>query len=123
MEVEHRDLGQLARVDEFGGVFGSPAPAHFADVNQALDPGLEFDKRPVVGDAGAVRDPGEKFGLALFTLLLENQLAANDHVAALADDFNDLTGNLLLEKRFDVAEWAEVRLRAGQEGAHADVHN
>src|SRR2546427_21193 len=48
--LEDDRLDRLPDGDDLGGVPDVAGPAHFGDVHQALDPGLELDERAVVGD-------------------------------------------------------------------------
>src|SRR5438445_9501343 len=50
VHLEDDRLDRLPDGDDLGGVPDVAGPAHFGDVHQALDPGLELDERAVVGD-------------------------------------------------------------------------
>src|SRR6266699_2906600 len=50
VHVEDDRLDRLPDGDDLGRVPDVAGPAHFGDVHQALDPGLELDERAVVGD-------------------------------------------------------------------------
>ena len=52
IDVEHHHLDLLAGRDDLAGVHVLLGPAHLGDVDQALDPRLQFDEGAVVGDVG-----------------------------------------------------------------------
>src|SRR6185369_625988 len=52
IHVEHHDLDLLAGRDDLARVHVLLGPAHFGDMDQALDTRLQFDKSAVVGDVG-----------------------------------------------------------------------
>ena len=59
IDVEHHDLDLLTGRDDLARVHVLFGPAHLRDVNQPLDPRLQFDKGAVVGDVG---DAAAEFG-------------------------------------------------------------
>ena len=52
IDVEHHDLDFLARRNDLAGMDILLGPAHFRDMDEALDAGLEFDEGAVIGDVG-----------------------------------------------------------------------
>ena len=61
VDVEHHHLDLLAGRDDLAGVDVLLRPAHFGDVDEALDARLEFDEGAVVGDVGdAAAEPGAR---------------------------------------------------------------
>src|SRR6185369_13807722 len=108
------DLEQLARVVD-------PAPAHVGDVEQAVD-AAEVDERTVLGevlddtlDDLAFLEALERRLLECGALLLEQHAARQHDVAALLVELDDLELEVLVEERVEVANGAQVHLRAGQE--------
>ena len=115
------DLEQLRRVRD-------AAPRHVGDVQQAIDP-AEIDERAVIGDV--LDDAGEDFALGervervlllLRVLLFEEHFAREHDVAALLVDLDDAHAQLLAAQGVEIANGANVDLRAGEERADADVH-
>ena len=51
IHVEHYAFNLVANIDQLGGVLHALGPRHFADVHQALNTLLQFDKGAVVGHA------------------------------------------------------------------------
>src|SRR6185436_12041202 len=51
IHAEHHRLDAVADVEDLRRVLDALAPRHLADVNQALDAGLELDERAVVSEA------------------------------------------------------------------------
>ncbi len=126
VELENLDLNLVADVDQIARM-GEAAPAHVGDVQQAVD-AAQVDERAVVGQvldrAGQNRALGEMLhgGGALGVLLfLKELLAADHHVAALLVELDDADFDLLAEVAVEVAHGADLKLRAGQKGLHADV--
>src|SRR5438132_5746431 len=52
VDIEHHHLDLLAGRDDLAGMHVLLGPAHLGDMDEALDPGLQFDKGAVVGDVG-----------------------------------------------------------------------
>src|SRR5437764_3690312 len=52
IDVEHHHLDLLAGRDDLAGVHVFLGPAHLGDMDEALDPRLQFDEGAVVGDIG-----------------------------------------------------------------------
>ena len=105
-----------------------PAPGHVGDVEQAVN-AAQVHERAEVGDvldralAGlADLDLGHDLGLHLLALFLDQLAAADDDVAALLVNLEDLAGDFLADVLGDVARPADVDLRGRQEHRHADVH-
>src|SRR5207253_1605596 len=59
VDIEHHHLDLLASRDDLAGMHVLLGPAHLGDMDEALDPGLQFDKGAVVGDVG---DAAFEFG-------------------------------------------------------------
>ena len=126
VELEDLDLDLVANVDEVAGV-GETAPAHVGDVEQAVE-AAHVDECAVVGevldDAGedaALFEGGEGDRLLGVLLFLEDLLAGDDDVAALLVELDDADFDLGADVAVEVADGANLDLRAGQEGLDADV--
>src|SRR5580765_2200954 len=52
VDAEYFDFDGIARIDDLAGMLDALRPTHLRDVYQTFDAGLEFDKGPVIGDAG-----------------------------------------------------------------------
>ena len=96
-------------------------------MEQAVD-AAEVDERAVVGEvldhAGedhALLELLEGALLELLALLLEQGAAGEDDVAALLVELDDLELEALADELVEVADGAEVDLRAGEERLDADV--
>jgi hypothetical protein len=94
-------------------------------VEQAVD-AAEIDERAVLGEV--LDDPLddlpflealERLALELGALLLEQHAAGQDDVAALLVELDDLELVVLADERVQVADGAEIDLRAGEERLHA----
>ena len=120
VDLDDLDLHRLADVEHFGRVIDAP-PGDVGDVQQAVD-AAEVDERAVVGDVldHAVDD------LTLFEVLhqllallgaglFEHGAARHHDVAAAAIHLEDLERLRLVHQRRDVADRADVDLRARQE--------
>ena len=125
--LQHDHVDLVVDLEELGRVRHA-APRHVGDVQQAVDP-AEIDERAVVGDV--LDDAGEDLALGqrvervlllLRVLLLEEDLAREHDVAPLLVDLDDAHAQLLAAQGIEVANGADVDLRAGQERADADVH-
>ncbi len=69
IDIEHHHLDLLAGRDDLAGVHVLLGPAHLGDVDEALDPRLQFDEGAVVGDVGdAAGELGARRVLELDTL-------------------------------------------------------
>ena len=121
VDLDDLDLHGLADGQHFGRVI-DPAPGDIGDVQQAVD-AAEVDERTVIGDVldDAVDDLTlfevlHQF-LALFGAgLFENRAARHHDVAAAAIHLEDLERLRIVHQRCDVADRADVDLRARQEG-------
>ena len=124
VELEHLHADVIADLEQLGRVI-DPAPAHVGDVEQTVD-AAEVDERTVLGEVldDALDD------LALFqalerrllegrALLLEQHAARQHDVAALLVELDDLELEALVEERVEVADRAQIDLRARQERLHA----
>ena len=120
VDLDDLDLHLLADVEHFGRVIDA-APRDVGDVQQAVD-AAEVHERAVVGDVldHAVDD------LALFEVLhqllallgaglFQHGAARDDDVAAAAIHLEDLERLVDVHQRRDVADRADVDLRARQE--------
>src|ERR1700722_9966568 len=121
VDLDDLDLDGLPDGQDFGRVI-DPAPGDIGDVQHAV----EVDERTVVGDVldHAVDD------LALFEVLhqflallgaglFEHRAARHHDVAAAAIHFQDLERLRIAHQRCDVADRADIDLRARQEGDRA----
>src|SRR6202045_2551544 len=124
VDLDDLDLDGLADGQDFGRVI-DPAPGDIGDVQQAVD-AAEVDECAVIGDVldHAVDD------LALFEVLhqflallgaglFEHRAAPHHDVAAAAIHFQDLERLRIVYQGRDVADRADIDLRAGQEGDRA----
>ena len=125
--LEHDHVHFVVDLEDLGRV-ADAAPGHVGDVEQAVD-AAEVDEGAVVGDVLhdaaqhlALGEGLERLLLLLGVLLLEQDLAREDDVAALLVDLDDAHAQLLAAQGVQVAHGPHVDLAAGQEGAHADVH-
>ena len=126
VELEHLDLDLVAYVDEVAGM-GQTAPAHVGDVEQAIE-AAQIDERAVVGEVldGAGEDAslfegGEGDRLLGVLVLFEQLLAGDDDVAALLVELDDADFDLGADVAVEIADRANLNLRAGQECLDADV--
>jgi hypothetical protein len=122
--LEDLDGDLVADLEDLGRVVDA-APAHVRDVEQAVD-AAEVHERTVLGDVldGALDDHAllevlEGLGLQLVALLLEEDAAREHDVAALLVELDDLEVEGLADQLVEVADGAEVDLRAREEGLHA----
>ena len=125
--LEHDHVDLVVHLEELGRM-PDAAPRHVGDVEQAVD-AAEVDERAVVGDVLddalehlALGERLERVLLLLGVLLLEERLARQHDVAALLVDLDDAHAQFLAAQRVEIAHRTHVDLRAGQEGADADVH-
>ena len=124
VDLDDLDLDGLADGQNLGRVI-DPAPGDVGDVQQAVD-AAEVDERTVIGDVldHAVDDLTlfevlHQF-LALFGAgLFENRAARHHDVAAAAIHLEDLERLRIVHQRSDVADRADIDLRARQEGHRA----
>src|SRR3954447_23367800 len=121
VDLDDLDLHGLADGQHFRRVI-DPAPCDVGDVQQAVD-AAEINERAVVGD---VLDHAIDH-LTLFKILpqfltlfgagfLENSAARHHDVAAAAIHLEDLERLRIVHQRCDVADRADIDLRARQEG-------
>src|SRR5580704_4468354 len=124
VDLDDLDLDGLADGEHLGRVI-DPSPGDIGDVQQAVD-AAEVDERAVIGDVldDAVDD------LALFEVLhqflallgaglFQHGAARHHDVAAAAIHLQDLERLRIVHQRCDVADRADVDLRARQEGDRA----
>ena len=126
VELEHHDLDLVAHLEHLARVVDA-APGHVGDVEQAVD-AAQVDEATVVGDVlddARHHEPDlevlESLGLELGALLLEQGAAAQDDVAPLLVELDDLEVERLANVLLEVPHGAEVDLRAGEERLDADV--
>src|SRR5229473_7666886 len=124
VDLDDLDLHGLADGEHFGRVI-DPAPGDIGDVQQAVD-AAEIDERTVIGDVlDHTVDDLTLFEilhqfLALFGAgLFENRAARHHDVAAAAIHLEDLERLRIVHQRRDVANRADIDLRARQEGHRA----
>ena len=124
--LEHDHVDLVVHLEELGRM-ADAAPRHVGDVQQAVD-AAEIDERAVVGDVldGALEHLafGERVQRVLLLLrvfFLEENLAGEHDVAALLVDLDDAHPQFLAAQRVEIADRTHVDLRAGKEGADADV--
>src|SRR6202048_992721 len=124
VDLDDLDLHGLADGQHLGRVI-DPPPGDIGDVQQAVD-AAEIDERTVIGDVldDAVDDLAfleilHQF-LALFGAGLFQHGAARHHdIAAAAIHLEDLERLRIVHQRRDVADGADIDLRARQEGYRA----
>ncbi len=126
IKLEHLDLNLVADIDEIAGM-GEPAPAHVGDVEQAIE-SAEIDEGTVVrevldgsGEDGSFLKGGEGNRLLGVLLLFEQFLAGDDDVTALFVQLDNADFNLGTDVAVQIADGADLDLRAGEEGLDADV--
>ena len=122
--LEDLDLDLVADVEDLARVVDS-APAHVGDVQQAVD-ATEIDEGAVLGDVldrpldgHALPERLEGLGLELVPLLLEQHSAAQNDVAPLLVELDDLELEGLPDEAVQVSDGPEIHLGARQEGLHA----
>src|SRR6266446_4681070 len=124
VDLDDLDLHGLADGQHFGRVI-DPAPGDIGDVQQAVD-AAEIDERAVIGDVldHAVDDLTlfevlHQFLTLLGAGLFEHGAARHHDVAAAAIHLEDLERLRIVHQRCDVANGADIDLRARQEGHRA----
>src|SRR5207248_11784996 len=55
IDVEDLDLDLLPRLEHLRGMGHALGPRHLGDVDEPLEPALDLDERPVVGDRKSAR--------------------------------------------------------------------
>src|SRR3954452_15018528 len=124
VDLDDLDLHGLADGEHLGRVI-DPPPGDIGDVKQAID-AAEFNERTVIGD---VLDHAvdhltffevlHQFLALLGAGLFENRAARHHDVAAAAVHLQNLERLRVVHQRGDVADRANVDLRARQEGDRA----
>ena len=111
-------VSPTARISE--GVVDA-APGHIGDVQEAVD-AAQIDERAVIGDVLdetvddlAFGEAGDDICALFGACFFENGAAGHDDVAAPAVHLEDLEGLVLTHQRTDVADGADIDLRAGKE--------
>ncbi len=129
VELQHLDLDFIGDVDQVARM-GQAPPAHVGDVQQAVQ-AAHVDERAVVGQvldhAGQDRaffQVLERFAALDSLLFFEQFLAGNHHVAALLIQLDDADLDLRPNIGVQVADRANLQLRAGQKclDTHVDGH-
>src|SRR5690606_35593184 len=127
VELEDDHLGLVTHVEELAGMTDA-APRHVGDVEQAVD-AAEVDEGAVVGEVvdhaledRAVLQLLEGLLLELLALLLEQDAAGEDDVAAALVELDHLEVELLADELVQVANRTDVDLGAGEEGLDAGLH-
>src|SRR2546428_495135 len=119
IDVQHHGVHLVADGHDLRRVLDPLRPAHLADVDQALDPGLHLDEGAVVGEADDLaRDArarrillrGVRPGVLLDLLQTEaDALGGRIELELLADQL------------VEIADRPQVHLRPGEERLHPDV--
>ncbi len=96
-------------------------------MQQTID-AAHVNKRAVIGQIldragqhGALAEVLERRIATGRLLLFEDFLAADNHIAALLVQLDDANFDLLAEVAIQIAHRANLKLRTGQEGLHADI--
>ncbi len=126
VELQHLHLDLVADVDQVAGM-RQAAPAHVGDVQQAIE-AAQIDECAVVGQVlhrsgedAALFEGREGDGLLGVLLLFEELLAGDDDVAALLVQLDDADFDLRADVAVEIADRANLDLRAGQERLDADI--
>src|SRR5438445_3500328 len=121
VDLDDLDLDRLADGQDLGRVI-DPAPGDIGDVQQAID-AAEVDERTVIGDVLdhavdhlALFEVLHQFLALLGAGLFENRAARHHDVAAAAVHLENLERLRIVHQRRDVADRADIDLRARQEG-------
>ena len=124
VEADDLDGDGLADLQRFRGMVDA-APRDVGDVQQAID-ATEIDERAVIGDVLdhalenlAFLEVGHQLRAGLGAALFEHRPARNHDVAARAVHLENLERLRRAEQRRNVANGANVDLRARQEGHRA----
>src|SRR5437879_8152592 len=124
VDLDDLDLHGLADGQHFGRVI-DPAPGDIGDVQQAVD-AAEIHERAVIGDVldDAVDDLAffdilHQFLALLGAGLFQHGAARYHDVAAAAIHLEDLERLRIVHQRRDIADRADIDLRARQEGYRA----
>src|SRR5271166_393650 len=128
IELENLHLNLVAHLHEVARM-GQASPGHIGDVQQAVN-AAEINERAVVGQVLHRAGNNAVFlqmlqGLvALLRLLFLQQLLARRHdVAALLVQLDDANFNVVALHPVQVADGAQIDLRAGEEGARSQDVN
>src|SRR5436305_9319645 len=93
VDIEHHDLDLLTGRDDLAGVHVLLGPAHLGDVDETLDPGLQFDEGAVIGDvcdAALELGAGRVFELNTFPRIGFELLHAERDALCLGVEADDL---------------------------------
>ena len=108
--------------------FGDAGAGDVADVQQAVESGLDFDECAVghegadrAGDGVAGFERGAAAGELAAGLLFENDAAIDDDVFIGDVELGDAAGDLLADEGFELGGIARAAAAGGHEGANADV--
>src|SRR5207248_5137134 len=126
VELQHDHAQLIANIEHFRRM-PDPPPAHVGDVQQPVD-AAQVDESAVVGEVlhdarqdGALLQLHQGVLLESLALLLEQDAAAQDDIAALLVELDHLELELLADQLVEIADRPQVYLRARQERLHADV--
>src|SRR5882724_9985700 len=121
VDLDDLDLDGLADSQDLGRVI-DPPPGDVGDMQQAID-AAEVDERTVIGDVLdhaidhlALFEVLHQFLALLGAGLFQHGPARHHDVAAAAIHLEDLEGLRIVHQRRDVADRADIDLRARQEG-------
>ena len=123
--LQNLHLNLIADVDQIFRV-SQASPGHVGDVQQAVE-AAEIDERAVLGEV--LDDSGEdraffqvleRLGALLVLLAFEQVLARDDDVAALLVQLDDRDFDGLALHAVQIADGAQVNLRAGQKRVRAE---
>src|SRR5215203_727827 len=124
VDLDDLDLHRVADVEHFGRVIDEP-PGDVGDMQQAVD-AAEINERTVIGDVLDKAVDHLTFFEVLHQLLallgaglFENRAARHHDVAAAAIHLEDLERLRIVHQRSEVADRADVDLRARKEGDRA----
>src|SRR5262249_32264438 len=123
-DLEHGHLDRLAGLDHAGRVL-DPRPGHLADVQQAVDAAQVDEGAKVahgahhaLADLGLGHFPPELLAV-LLALALQQRPAADDQVALLRVDLDDLAAQPLVDVLVRVLDAVQVDLADRHEAADA----
>src|SRR5207237_1277024 len=121
VDLDDLDLHGLTDGQDLGRVI-DPPPGDIGDVQQAID-AAEINERAVIGDVLdhavdhlTLFEVLHQFLALLGAGLFENRAARHHDVAAVAVHLEDLERLRIVHQRRDVADRADIDLRARQEG-------
>ncbi len=126
VDVKDDDVDILAYLQNIRRV-ADASPTHVRDVQEAVD-AIEVDEGAEVGDVldGALADVtgrhfAKNFGALVAPFLFDEFATGENDVLAFLIDLDDFESVTVPDEDVQVARRADVDLRGGQEGFHADV--